>query len=444
MTRSIENSSDKTTDSEIPSPLPQVSIAVATWGLFAGLSFLLAGVGLYATLVGVRAELEEFNTAAIGIIGASYYAGFVIGSRVVLNIVGTVGHIRVYGALCALLGATTLLSGLVIHPLMWIVLRLLSGAAIAGVFVVSESWLNQLASNQNRARVLSTYAMVTIITYGIGQVVFTLLDPLAIAAFTIAGIAIMLAVLPVSLSAVANPPAVTAPERLPLKMLFQNAPTGVIATFATGAVMGSITAFAPIFASRSGMETARIGLFTAMPAVGSLLLQVPISSLSDRHDRRRVGVFTAAAASAATVLLLIGQVGQPLSDIAMVLLGGTMYPLYSIAGAYTNDRLRPELWTAAAAQLVVLFGVGAFIGPLVMAASMGLFGVNAYPASAAIGLGLISLFLLVRIIQHPSAERATPEKDVALDTQVLQIPATAVAMGRRLRYRRPVRSSGAR
>ena len=444
MTRSIENSSDKTTDSEIPSPLPQVSIAVATWGLFAGLSFLLAGVGLYATLVGVRAELEEFNTAAIGIIGASYYAGFVIGSRVVLNIVGTVGHIRVYGALCALLGSTTLLSGLVIHPLMWIVLRLLSGAAIAGVFVVSESWLNQLASNQNRARVLSTYAMVTIITYGIGQVVFTLLDPLAIAAFTIAGIAIMLAVLPVSLSAVANPPAVTAPERLPLKMLFQNAPTGVIATFATGAVMGSITAFAPIFASRSGMETARIGLFTAMPAVGSLLLQVPISSLSDRHDRRRVGVFTAAAASAATVLLLIGQVGQPLSDIAMVLLGGTMYPLYSIAGAYTNDRLRPELWTAAAAQLVVLFGVGAFIGPLVMAASMGLFGVNAYPASAAIGLGLISLFLLVRIIQHPSAERATPEKDVALDTQVLQIPATAVAMGRRLRYRRPVRSSGAR
>jgi MFS family permease len=192
------------------------------------------------------------------------------------------------------------------------------------------------------------------------------------------------------------------------------------------------------------METARIGLFTAMPAVGSLLLQVPISSLSDRHDRRRVGVFTAAAASAATVLLLIGQVGQPLSYIAMVLLGGTMYPLYSIAGAYTNDRLRPELLTAAAAQLVVLFGVGAFIGPLVMAASMGLFGVNAYPASAAIGLGLISLFLLVRIIQHPSAERATPEKDVALDTQVLQIPATAVAMGRRLRYRRPVRSSGAR
>jgi len=88
--------------------------------------------------------------------------------------------------------------------------------------------------------------------------------------------------------------------------------------------------------------------------------------------------------------------------------------------------------------------VGAFIGPLVMAASMGLFGVNAYPASAAIGLGLISLFLLVRIMQHPSAERATPEKDVALDTQVLQIPATAVAMGRRLRYRRPIRSSGAR
>ncbi len=444
MTGRINQPSEGTANQQTPPPLPQLSIAVATWGLFAGLSFLLAGVGLYATLVGVRAELEEFNTAAIGIIGASYYAGFVIGSRVALNVVGTVGHIRVYGALCALLGATTLLSGLIVHPVMWVALRLLSGAAIAGVFVVAESWLNQLASNQNRARVLATYAMVTIITYGIGQVVFTLLDPLAITAFTIAGIAIMLAVLPVSLSAVANPPSVTAPERLPLKMLFDNAPTGVIAAFATGAVMGAITAFAPIFAARSGVETARIGLFTAMPAVGSLLLQVPIASLSDRHDRRRVGVCTAAAASAAALLLLLGEVGEPLSYVAMVLLGGTMYPLYSIAGAYTNDRLRPELLTAAAAQLVVLFGVGAFIGPLVMAVSMGIYGVDAYPASSAIGLGAISLFLLVRIIQHPSAERATPEKDVALDTQVLQIPATAVAMGRRLRYRRPARSSGTR
>ena len=52
-------------------PLPGISLAGATWGLFAGLSVLLAGVGLYATLIGVRAELESFNTAAIGVIGAS-------------------------------------------------------------------------------------------------------------------------------------------------------------------------------------------------------------------------------------------------------------------------------------------------------------------------------------------------------------------------------------
>lgn len=425
-------------------PLPGISLAGATWGLFAGLSVLLAGVGLYATLIGVRAELESFNTAAIGVIGASYYAGFVLGSRIALKVVGSVGHIRVYGALCALLGATTLLSGLVVHPVVWIVLRLLAGAAIAGVFVVAESWLNQLANNQNRARVLATYAMVTIITYGIGQVVFSLLDPTTLTAFTIAGIAIMLAVLPVSLSAVANPPAIAEIERLPLKTLFANAPTGVVTAFATGAVMGAITAFAPVFASRSGITATRIGLFTAMPALGSLLLQVPIAALSDRHDRRRVGVVTAAAASGASALLLVSDVGGLASYLAMVLLGGTMYPLYSIAGAYTNDRLRPELLMAAAAQLVVLFGVGAFIGPLVMALAMGLAGTTAYPLGSALGLGAISLFLAVRILQHPSAERANPEQDIALDTQVLQIPATAVAMGRRLRYRRPIRNSGQR
>ena len=100
MTIPSEINAEASDEPAIVTPLPGISLAGATWGLFAGLSVLLAGVGLYATLIGVRAELESFNTAAIGVIGASYYAGFVLGSRIALKVVGSVGHIRVYGALC--------------------------------------------------------------------------------------------------------------------------------------------------------------------------------------------------------------------------------------------------------------------------------------------------------------------------------------------------------
>lgn len=433
MTRSHEAASP-----DLPEAPPATggSLAVTTWGLFAGLSVLLVGVGLFATLIGVRSELEGFSTITIGLIGAAYYAGFVAGSRVTLHIVGTVGHIRVFTALSSSLAGVALLAGLIVHPAAWLVLRFVAGALIAGVYVVAESWLNQLATNQIRARVLSIYGMVTIITYGIGQVVLTLVDPLALVGFAVAAVAISLAVSPVALSAVANPPPVQPVERLPLRELLTIAPTGVVTAFTVGAVMGAVTAFAPVYAARSAMDVDTIGVFTAMPALGSLLLQVPIASLSDRVDRRLVGALAALLAAGSVLLLLVDGPGNPLGFCAMVLLGGTMYPLYSIAGAYTNDRLPTGRITAAAAQLVVLFGVGAFIGPFLMAVVLTAIGDDGYPIAAGALLVAIAAFLIVRIIQHPARERAHPDREVALDRVALQVPATAVAMGRRLRPRR--------
>lgn len=428
------------TVTETPAPRAPAStggsLALTTWGLFAGLAVLLIGVGLFATLIGVRAELEGFNTVMIGVIGAAYYGGFVAGSRLTLHVVGTVGHIRVFTALSSLLAAVSLTAGLVVHPLSWLALRFLSGALIAGVYVVAESWLNQLASNWNRARVLSVYAMVTVIAYGIGQMVLTVVDPMLITGFAVAAVAITLAVSPVALSAVANPPPVEPAVRLPLKDLFGIAPTGVITAFSVGAVMGGVTAFAPIYAARSSMTIATIGVFTAMPALGSLLMQVPVASLSDRFDRRIVGAISALGSAGAALMILVDGPNSPLGFTAMMLLGGTMYPLYSIAGAYTNDRLPTARITAAAAQLVVLFGVGAFIGPFIMSIVISAGGTDAYPIATAALLAGIAAFLGVRILQHPTRERAKPDQTVALDSAVLQVPATAVAMGRRLRPRR--------
>ena len=41
--------------------------------------------------------------------------------------------------------------------------------------------------------------------------------------------------------------------------------------------------------------------------------------------------------------------------VLFALLGGLSYPLYSIAGAYTNDWVEPEHLNAAASQLVTLY-----------------------------------------------------------------------------------------
>jgi chromate reductase len=47
-----------------------------------GVATLLLGNGLIGTLLGLRAGIEAFPTAAIGIIMSAYYLGYIVGSRV--------------------------------------------------------------------------------------------------------------------------------------------------------------------------------------------------------------------------------------------------------------------------------------------------------------------------------------------------------------------------
>ena len=71
-------------------------------------SILLAGQGLQATLLPVRASLESFSTIAIGSMGAAYFFGFTLGCLKGGELVRRVGHIRVFLAMSAIASAAPL------------------------------------------------------------------------------------------------------------------------------------------------------------------------------------------------------------------------------------------------------------------------------------------------------------------------------------------------
>ena len=69
-------------------PVPQPGHRPGDMGLFVGLAFLLLAAGLFGTLLGVRSELIKLPTAVSSLISASYYIGFLVGSRVALSALG--------------------------------------------------------------------------------------------------------------------------------------------------------------------------------------------------------------------------------------------------------------------------------------------------------------------------------------------------------------------
>jgi MFS family permease len=411
-------------------------LAMATWGLFVGLALLLLAGGLFGTLLGVRAETDGLPTAITGLISASYYLGFVVGSKLTLRALGMVGHIRVYAALAALLTAAMLGVGLTDLWVPWALFRLATGLCFAGMYVVAESWLNDLASNENRGRLLALYNVVATGAFAVGQAVVFAFDAELVTGFALCAIAASLAVVPVMLSEEAVAPKLEEAEHISLRDLAQVVPTGLGACFLVGIAHGSLGGLPAVYATRVGLPAGWVGLFAAAPSIGGVLLQWPISAASDDLDRRVVGLAGAIGAAGTAVVLILTPETHWMVLVWFALLGGLSYPLYSIAGAYTNDWIEPEHLNAAASQLVTLYGIGAVLGPFAAAGLMISIGPVGFFWSLVILHGMIAVFLGHRIRAWRSPLTKRPWNEVSLPARAFYVPATVVAMGRRRRRRR--------
>ena len=411
------------------------SIAWAMWSLFVGLGMLLVGVGLFATTVGVRAALNRYPDWQIGLIGAAYYGGFLAGARLTLDALSRVGHIRVYAALASVLSATMIVVGLTNSPAAWTVMRFISGACIAGLYVVAESWLNQLATNDNRGRLLAIYMVVTSGAYGVGQILVGQVDPRTVTAFALAAMLTSLAVAPVALSEDAVPPPIEQSATLQLRQLAKLVPTGVGTCLLVGVTHGALVAMGVVYATRVGLSPAQAGRFIAATAVGGVLTQWPLASASDEIDRRFVGVVAALHAIAAAVWLLVSGPAGWQGLVAMAVLGGASFPLYSIASAYTNDWVEPEHVSGAASQLVLLYGAGALVGPPIVSVMMMVIGANGFLWAMVAMHASIVMFLIYRLLAWRAPISKLPWNESSLAARAFFLPANVVWMGSRLRRR---------
>lgn len=142
--------------------------------LLLSMGLLMMGNGLQSSLIALRASQEGFSTQVAGLLMSMYFVGFLAGSTRTPKIFARVSHVRVFAALASLASSAVVLHPLFINAWFWCGLRLISGFCIAGLFVIAESWLNEVASNGTRGRLLSLYVVVTMAAMASGQMLLNL------------------------------------------------------------------------------------------------------------------------------------------------------------------------------------------------------------------------------------------------------------------------------
>jgi MFS family permease len=368
----------------------------------------MLGNGLQGSLLGVRAGGAGFSDTATGIVMAGYFAGFLAGSLIAPVAVRGVGHIRVFAALAAIASIAILVHGLFVTPVVWTGMRLITGFAYAGLYVVAESWLNDRSSNADRGGLLAIYMIVGYLGMGGGQVLLNAAPTDDIDLFILVSVLVSVAVVPLLLSAGTDAPSARAPRALGLVELYQQSPLGVTGTLVSGFAKGAVFGMGAVYARAIGLPVPEVALFMGTLIVGGAIFQWPLGKLSDRFDRRLVicGVALATAAAAAGTHAAAAELWT-LIALASVF-GGLMLALYPLCLAYINDHVAPDQMVAASRGAVLCTGAGAVMGPLLVGPLMDVIGPVAFFGILALVHGAMGGFGLWRMHRRAAPRERTP------------------------------------
>jgi MFS family permease len=244
----------------------------------------------------------------------------------------------------------------------WFGLRFALGVAINGLFIVSETWVNQLATNATRGRVMGLYATLLSMGFGLGPLVLRMTGIDGWAPFwagTVCAAGALLLVI-VSRRAV---PVFQLGQRVSLVSFLPLAPVLLTAVAVFSIFDSAHLSLLPIFVLAYGLTPAVAMYALTVLVVGNIFLQFPIGWLGDLMPRRMVMVGCALIAAAGSLALPLA-ITRPLFFWPLLFVwGGVAFGIYTMALAELGERFSGASLLAGNASFALMWGLGGIVGP---------------------------------------------------------------------------------
>lgn len=393
--------------------------------LLMGSAFLLFAGGVNSLILPVRGEAEGFSAISLGLLGTGWAVGYVTGCLRTPVLVARVGHIRAFGAMCALAAIAVLMSLVLIDPWVWIPLRAISGFCFSGAAMIVESWLSERSEKASRGRIFGIYTMVNLAATTAGQMALTLGDAKGYFYFVLAAMIYCLALLPTAMSATSTPQPLTSVS-LDLRGLWKNSPISFFAVLMLGVSNAAFGTLAAVYAARMGLTLGDIALFASIPILAAAALQIPVGIASDRFDRRIVLITIALIAILADVVFLFGGFADPLVLMGLAgIFGAMIYSMYPVIVSHANDRAAPGTFIQVSGGLLLVYGVGSIVGPAIAGFAMSHYGAPSLFAVTGAAHILLILFALMRLKSTPAVEPLDKGSSNSIPVVLVSTPETA-------------------
>ncbi|WP_085317786.1 MFS transporter [Derxia lacustris] len=332
-------------------------------------SIAIVGIatGLTAPLVTVRMTAAGHSAEAIGLMAALPAVGLTLGALAspLLTRLGTVKRLMLLATLGSML-ATFALGASASLPV-WIAARLLMGCCDGVGVVLGEAWLNHLADERRRGRLVALYATIYTLCQAAGP---GLLAGLGADGWAALGLVTALHLVACGFVLATRGDFEHDAEEAGgglagLAMLLRATPSIAAGVLLFAVFDGTVLALMPVYGLAHGFGEARSALMISAVFWSDAAMQIPLGWLSDRIGRARVHAGCGAAMTlAAFALPLAAGSGAdwllwPLLCVMGAAAGGT----YTLAMVLTGSHYGGGRLVAANAALGLLWGAGNLLGP---------------------------------------------------------------------------------
>ncbi|WP_439651410.1 MFS transporter [Photobacterium atrarenae] len=343
----------------------QNTTSPSSTGIFvpvAGLTVFAIAAGYLMSLVPLSLSSFRIDSQYAGWLASSYYIGLLIGSMMIEPIISKMGHRAAFVSFLLLLASTVIVLPLFANRDAWLLARLIAGMAVAGIFVVVESWLLISDCPKQRAKRLgiymtSLYGGTTVGQLGVGVIGVDGFGPF---------IAVLALLLTATLPAIMlrqSPPKQQAHLSLSLKDIARLNKPAIIGCVVSGIVMGTIYGLMPLSLRQSQLDPNQISVLMAAIVLGGMTIQPIIGKLSVVISKTLLLALVSLLGVFAVGLTYLTNDFHVLA-MALALLGMSAFALYPVAITLACEKLDAAYIVAATQVMLFSYSVGSALGPI--------------------------------------------------------------------------------
>lgn len=346
--------------SEAPlSPVNRRRNLVAVTAAMAATSLIY---GLSVPLLSLILEERGIGGSAIGFQAAVQSAAILLVSPFLPRYMGKVGPaILMLGAILVSLVAFLLLAFFQ-SMTAWFVLRFVIGAAGSVLWVCGEAWINQVADDSTRGRIVAIYSMAVSAGFALGPAVLSATGSRGLAPFAVSGAIMLLSALPLLL-VLHDAPRLTGERTGTLVGYFRLAPVAMLLCALFAAADGILISFLPLYGKDVGLSEAQALYLIVLLGIGGIVGQIPVGWLADRVDRMLLAAVCTLLVVATSLAMPFVISIQPWNLFYMLALGAVLSGVYTIALIVIGEQFKGADLAAASALFGVMWGTGTVLGP---------------------------------------------------------------------------------